>query len=294
MARPRKRKWSNVNCSYCNKSIGERPNNRKNHFCSHKHYSLWMKNNSELSKSRRKYTDEELLDELKRISQIVNKIPSYEDVKKYVQVGSPRTFQRQLGPTWENVKRHLGWKPDYETFIPMNVSPEDGMWLAGIIDGEGCFRTQRPSPSNKNKNITSYSMTFCISLRADDKKTLDEVCRILGTKSKLYLDNRNCPSDTKNANPAWKYFLRDIPTLAYHLIPLLEKYPLRSKKIDDFIIFKIGVNILLNKWQEGRKNKKYTNKERDILDKVYHALHDIKAYNITLNDVIQKYNLSID
>lgn len=232
-----------------------------------------------------------LIDDLKEIANKLERIPSYEDVRKHGRYGVA-TYQRKLGPTWEDVKRKIGWIPKYELIENFTVTPQDGSWLSGIIDGEGCFRIAKPSPKSGLGLSKSYTPVFAISIRMDDRNIIDEFIRILDIqKQSIHIDYRTGKSNSPNSNPAYKINIRDHPTLAYKLIPILEKYPLRSKKRNDFELFRIAINIYGERLFNGRKNLAYSAFERDALDKLYHALQEIKKYNATLNSVIEKYDL---
>jgi len=235
---------------------------------------------------------DDILTDLQNMTNLLGHPPSYEEAKKYGKFGSA-TYQRRLGPTWEIVKRHVGWKADYETYSPSSVSPEDGSWLSGIIDGEGCFRIQKPSKTSGLGLSKSFAPVFTLSIRLDDRNIIDEIFRILETSKSLHIDSRTGDSNGPNANPAYKINIRDLPCLAFRLIPILERYPLRSKKQNDFILFKQAVNIFLNKAQSGRKNMRYTEYERKTLEKLYHAMQDIKKYQSSLQDILLKYNLQL-
>jgi len=236
-------------------------------------------------------TDEELLSDLQHIVEQLGHVPSYEDVRKHGKHG-PATYRRRLGPGWEDVKRRLGWKPLHESFDPVQVSTEDGAWLSGLIDGEGCFRIQKPSPHSGDGKSKSFSPVFCISFRTDDKPLLEQLCNIIQVNYHFHIDNRDydCHRGMK-ANPAYKFFVRDLSTLAYHLIPVLERFPLRSKKRYELPWFKLAVTMLLNKRLEGRRNLGYTDEERDLLGRIYSALHDLKGYNADPHKIAQEYNL---
>jgi hypothetical protein len=237
-------------------------------------------------------SEQQLLDDLKRVTNLIGHPPSYEDMRKHGIYGC-RTYQRRLGPGWEDVKRHVGWKPPLEEFEEIPIDPVDGAWLSGITDGEGCLRIQKPSPNGGNGLSKSYSPAYDITLRSDDEFMVLEIHRILGSKCHILLDNRKSPShkSMKNANPAYKIMIRDIATLAYRLIPILEKYPLRSKKRYELPVLKLAVNCLLQKRLKIRGNRRYTDDERDLLERCYLALHELKQFNNVPQDIYKKYNL---
>ncbi len=241
-------------------------------------------------KFNHKYTEEEILSELLRMKEFLGRYPSVEDTKKYGQIG-PKPMQTMFG-SWENAKRAIGWIPEYEKIPIDDVTLEDGNWLAGLIDGEGCFRVARPTPSMTKRNIRSYAPVFCISLRDDDEDTLSELDRILGKHLEHRTDNRFTERKTMpNAKPVLKIFITDLPTLKFLLLPVLERCPLRSKKQRDLILFKVMVNILYQKKAAGDTNKGYTEAEYNALEGLYQALKAIKVYQSDLDTIIERYNL---
>lgn len=230
-----------------------------------------------------------LIDDLKRVFEKIGRAPSYEDMREHGKY-YPATAQRRFG-SWENAKRAIGWTPDYESYDPFSVSPADGSWLAGIIDGEGCFYIQKPSATSNKGLSKSYAPVFAISIRDDDGNIIDELQRILDIDVPRHIDHRDRPTSGPNDKPVIKVHIRNLPDLHHRLIPVLDKFPLRGKKIDDFYIFKITVKVLLAKVTGGRKYFGYTDDERDFLERLYRALREIKVYQSNLDDVIQKYNL---
>lgn len=236
---------------------------------------------------------QDLLDELKRVTDILGHVPSYEDMRAHGAI-SPTTFQRRFG-AWDLVKKQAGWIPPWESFDASAVPPADGSWLSGLIDGEGCFRIAKPSPKSGNGLSKSYAPVFTMSVRDDDSFLIDEVKRILHIpNAAVHLDNRAaCIRKGMKANPAVKINLRDVPTLAYHLIPTLKLYPLRSKKKQEIPVFEFAVDTLLQKRLEGRRNCRYNDREREILHKCYLALMRLKEYQANLYDVLKEFDLSL-
>lgn len=295
MGRPRVRPILTVQCSYCQTSferVQEKGRNKTGrYFCDSTCFYSWVRENPENVDICNRYPQDDLIAELERVTKKLGHIPSSKEMREHSIIG-PKPYARCFG-TWENAKRLMGFKPDYATFEPQDTSPEDGAWLAGLIDGEGCFRLQRPSPNNPSR---AYSPIFCMSLRSDDLPALNEMRRIIGSKSALHLDHRESEhkKGRENAQPSFKFYVRDLPTLAYHLIPILERYPLRSKKKFDLKIFKVAINVLLQRRTEGRLRTRYTDEERDLLDRLYLALREIKEYKSSYPDIIAKYNLPIN
>jgi len=85
-------------------------------------------------------------------------------------------------------------------------------------------------PSRKKSSII---VSFSIALRADDLRILEEIRQALGVGG-IYL----VPSRGENWQPQYMYAVHDKKDLTQVIIPHFEKYPLRSKKSRDFVIWK--------------------------------------------------------
>ena len=236
--------------------------------------------------------NQDVLDDLIRVANLLGRAPSYEDMRTHGQYG-PITYQRKLGPSWAEVKAKVGWKSEQESFNPQQVTPEDGGWLAGIIDGEGCFTIQKPSPRSGFGLSHSFIPRFTMSLRTDDLPMLENFKRIIGASASVHTDYRQAAiANGMKANPAFKVTISDLPTLLFHLIPILELYPLRGKKKFELPIFKIALQIKFNKAALGYTNFGYTDTERATLEKLYCALRELKDFNSDFETVVNKYGLS--
>lgn len=216
------------------------------------------------------YTETDLLTELQRVTDILGRPPSYDEMKRLGHI-SPKPYQTRYG-TWENAKRFVGWIPAWETFSPHDVSIADGAWLAGFIDGEGCLRLQSIRHT--------YSPMFCLSLRADDLPALQEIERIIGTTVQYHIDNRQAciRKGMTGANPAYKIAVRDVPTLAYQLLPLLERFPLRTRKAEQVPPFTEAVHMFLNRWATRGTHSRWTKAERSRLAELDTILRNLKLY----------------
>jgi len=295
MARPIVRKYVNTICAYCKRQLNRaegksKSHKNKRHFCSQTCYWSWLKYERPASEIQHKYTDDDLLKEIQRVADLLGYVPTMAEMLEHSKI-YPSIFQKRFRGWDKAISLINDPAPKFNKWNIDDVSPEDGAWLAGIIDGEGCFRIQSPSPKNISHLSRSYAPVFTMTLRDDDKRCLQEVQRIIGFTNSFHIDKRNTLSSHPNDRPAYKINLRDTPILAHRLIPILEKYPLRSKKVRDFVLFKMAVSIFYKKREEGGKNIKYTDFERQTLDKLYHALQDIKKYQSSLQDILLKYNL---
>ena len=116
------------------------------------------------------------------------------------------------------------------------LDPAFGNWLAGFIDGEGCFCIR--SHTNQGYNRTTYySCQFSVALRADDSPILWEICERTG----IGAIDAKCRT---NANPktVWRVNRKaDCATL----IEILDRFSLRAKKARDYALWRQAVEI----WQ---------------------------------------------
>src|SRR5438552_588191 len=95
-----------------------------------------------------------------------------------------------------------------------------GHWLAGFIDGEGCFIIRQ---MNRNEIYCSFS----ISLRDDDAAIIEEIRSRLGGIGILKFRHRK----GRNGNdcPQVEWVLQSGQDCAV-LVRVLDKYQLRAKK----------------------------------------------------------------
>lgn len=104
-------------------------------------------------------------------------------------------------------------------------------WLAGFIDGEGCFLITR--------NHGGYSCAFRLGVRADDRPILDEIVQRTGLGS--VSENRGMAR--------WIVGSRE-DTLG--LVLLLERAPLRAKKRRDAAIWSEAVRLRVKMVNRGK------------------------------------------
>ena len=94
-------------------------------------------------------------------------------------------------------------------------------WLTGFIDGEGCFIINMQSSGNKDK----IWLTFQITQHIRDILLLENI-------SKYF----NCGRvSVRNTKLAGDFLVSPIVARSQTIIPFLDKYPLQSVKIKDFL-----------------------------------------------------------
>jgi LAGLIDADG DNA endonuclease family protein len=107
--------------------------------------------------------------------------------------------------------------------------PVRGDWLAGFIDGEGCFRLQR-HPHNG-----TWHASFTLKQRDDDTALLEAIARETGI-GRVKLDRHRSGNSAPCA--VWKVeSKRDTAALCR----LLDEHPLRSRKARDYTLWRSAV-----------------------------------------------------
>ncbi len=114
-------------------------------------------------------------------------------------------------------------------------------WLAGLIDGEGCFRIQenKSRKGSPNSSRSTYSTSFQLKLRNDDHLILKEIHKKLGIGKIKYDTTRN-----GNSKPCCIWIVENNDGCV-QLMKLLDKYPLKTRKLQDFLVWREAV-----KWRQ--------------------------------------------
>ncbi len=101
-----------------------------------------------------------------------------------------------------------------------------GHWFAGFTDGEGCFSI--------DKIRISYICKFTIALRVDDMPILEEIRARFQIGEVYHLKPRN---QSRAAAILRVARMDDV----LKLVSILNRYPLRAKKRNDYIIWRDAV-----------------------------------------------------
>lgn len=141
--------------------------------------------------------------------------------------------------------------------LPKQLSPH---WLAGFIDGEGCFYILI-SKSKSSKSGALVQLQFSISQHSRD----------IGLIS-LFKDFFRCGFIKKQKNqPCVVFIVTKFSDIRNIIIPLLQNNPLQGAKLQDYLYFVKVIEIMHSKahlTQEGldkvRKIKHGMNKKRKI------------------------------
>lgn len=107
-----------------------------------------------------------------------------------------------------------------------------GHWLAGFIDGEGCFRIQR---GLANRRFPYYACSFSLKQRDDDRALIADIVERTGIGT-LREDRHR----SGNSKPC-VLWVADSKAHTEALAELLDRYPLRSRKLRDYLIWREAV-----------------------------------------------------
>ena len=149
--------------------------------------------------------------------------------------------------------------------VKIGVDDAFGNWLAGFIDGEGCF--------SMFKVKSAFCCEFNICLRDDDSEIIEEIAQRLGFGKAIY---RLPGATTLDAKSQVVFRVRK-KAECLALVHFLDRYPLRAKKLKDYIIWKNAV-LLMNETKGGHRFRG-PNLERNMaLEVLKSDLHGVKEY----------------
>lgn len=152
------------------------------------------------------------------------------------------------------------------------IPERDGHWLAGLVDGEGCFflsttRTRRVRGGDRLYRCLIFE--FKLALRADDMTTVRLAQELLEVGSlRVFQRGRSTSPNAKPLVTLVVYGREDIP----RVIEFFRRFPLRSKKASDFRLwaeaFEHFENVrratALNSVRKGTLGRKSKGKRRPI------------------------------
>jgi len=142
-------------------------------------------------------------------------------------------------------------------------------WFAGFVDGEGSFLIKRSIRQIKPpyKSVTvALGIDFNISLREDDKSTLEFIKNQLGFGKVIYIPKSKHRYNSSFSRSKDQYMFRTAKIDdCMHLVQIFDAYPLHSKKARDFTTWKQAVKIVAD-------SKGYKTKDRLYLNYLYEKL----------------------
>lgn len=107
-----------------------------------------------------------------------------------------------------------------------------GYWFSGFVDGEGHFSVQR----QQRATYVGHAISFQLKVRRDDRDIIEKINEELGYGWLCFPARRN--EGGSKPQIGWGVTSGE-DCLA--LVELLERYPLRSKKARDFVIWSEAV-----------------------------------------------------
>jgi hypothetical protein len=146
---------------------------------------------------------------------------------------------------------------------PYSIVPADfGHWLAGFIDGEGCFMI--------GVKAGTPTCWFQLCVRADDAAIIREIAATtgLGKVYGLVANGTSRPQVIWTVNPKHD---------CWRLVELLDRYPLRAKKAADFAIWREAIRT----WR-GPRGELRNARLRGLM----RQLRDGRAYEPTPEDEV--------
>ena len=111
----------------------------------------------------------------------------------------------------------------------------DPNWIAGFIDGEGCFHigiSRHPELRHGHQILPELTVV-------QHKRDLDLLHRIRSVM--------NCGVVRRNHGDRYCWRVRDLKNLAEIIIPFFERYKLKSKKRIEFLRFTKVVKMMVSK-----------------------------------------------
>ena len=131
-----------------------------------------------------------------------------------------------------------------------------GYYIAGLIDGEGCFRVHRHKRG-------SHTCNFSIHMRRDDRAILDKACREIGIGTV-----NACDASSDGTRPMVRWAVQNKGD-CNRLVGFLRRFPLRAKKRLDFEAWAEAVDEWLgrprgNRWKGAADQTAAASHKRQI------------------------------
>lgn len=142
------------------------------------------------------------------------------------------------------------------------VDESFGHWLAGFIDGEGCFRV------HKEKSGAYYACHFTLKVRDDERETLENIVATTG------IGHLKPDLIRGGSKPALIWVVQS-KAECLKLVDLLDRFPLRAKKRRDYAIWRQAVL----HWRDMKRGNRWHG-PRDWSQMVAYktAIEDARAY----------------
>lgn len=150
-----------------------------------------------------------------------------------------------------------------------------GYWFSGLADGEAHFSAS----VRINKGYINLHIRFSIGLRLDDMPVLETIQKTLGVGHVIshYRWNTKTPLQKHQAD----FYVAEAQQIRDVLIPLFDRYPLRTKKQRDYAIWreialKYGWNGKREDFWKGKP--RFTPEELADVRRLCQALKEVRKY----------------
>jgi hypothetical protein len=183
------------------------------------------------------------------------------------------------------IKDRMREKRQYsEKTLPIKQNDLNGFgdWLAGFVDGEGCFLINE---GRKGKYI-NRNARFCLTLRSDDSPILEFINNYLGCGNCSRLADYRYEYTPKNRKSNSRFLVSNTDDLSNKLIKFFDEFPLRSKKRRDYRVWKKAVKLLnsiKNKRKVGRGDAggweyKWSDENSELFSSYANKIKQVRKY----------------
>jgi len=114
-----------------------------------------------------------------------------------------------------------------------------GAWLSGFSDGEACFHLK--ALKRKGQSTYHFCTTFQILLRADDRGILEEIQKYLKCGTIRPYKLKGSDHGGFSVNPKVVFSVDTLRDNVAHILPQFDRFPLRSKKARDYVLYRRAV-----------------------------------------------------
>jgi hypothetical protein len=152
------------------------------------------------------------------------------------------------------------------------TDPNFCWWFAGFFDGEGTFIVFT-RPCTANPKYSEYRLGIRVMIRDDDAQVVARIKDYLkvGPVSRRRRHGRS--------NPAIAWTCERVQDLAEVIVPLFEKYPLQTKKAQEFAVWKPLVMARYINTLAGHSNRRgIPEDQRAAFHEAIEAIGRIRTY----------------
>lgn len=139
-----------------------------------------------------------------------------------------------------------------------------GDYIAGFIDGEGCFFLTYRKEVKRNRlgnpKYYRWSAGFAMTLREDDVEILKQIRDTLECGNVYFLNTK----DNRAGRQAY-FGVQNIDDAYNKILPFFRKFPLRAKKRYDFGLWSKALELIYTKKKD---RESYTTKDHRLLKEI--------------------------